>query len=74
LVPEDLKAERHTAFLHTFCKFGKALLFLIPLLAREVVVVDGFEAGVFDVGIDLRGGDAGMAQHHLNRSEVGTMV
>ena len=36
--------------------------------------MDGFEAGVFDVGIDLGRGDAGMAKHHLDRPEVGAMV
>ena len=36
--------------------------------------MDFFEASMLDMGIDLRGGDAGMAQHHLNRSQIHTTV
>ena len=36
--------------------------------------MDFFETGVFDMGIDLCGGDAGMAQHHLNRPKIRSMI
>lgn len=36
--------------------------------------MDFFEAGVLDMGVDLRGGNAGMAQHHLDRSQIRPMI
>lgn len=35
-------------------------------------LVDGFEAVRFDFGVNLGGGDVGMAEHHLDRTQVGT--
>jgi len=32
-----------------------------------------FKASLFDMGVDLRGGDAGMSKHHLNGSKVSSM-
>ena len=36
--------------------------------------MDFFEASVLDVCVNLRGGNAGMAQHGLDRSEIGPMI
>ena len=36
--------------------------------------VDGAEAVLVDVGVDLGGGDVGMAEHILDDSEVGAVV
>ncbi len=35
--------------------------------------MDFFEVGVGDVGVDLGGGDVGVAEHSLNGAEVGTV-
>jgi hypothetical protein len=35
-------------------------------------VVDLFEAGLVDVGVDLSGGDAGVAEHLLDLAQVGS--
>ena len=35
--------------------------------------MNSFEASLFDMGINLGGGDAGVAQHHLDGSEVGSV-
>ena len=36
--------------------------------------MDGAEAVLVDVGVDLGGGDVGMAEHFLDDSEVGAVV
>ena len=41
------------------------------LPARVALRVDGFQAAVFDVGVDLRGRDAGVAEHFLEGSDLG---
>jgi hypothetical protein len=43
----------------------------LPLRARVEGRVDFFQARVIDVGVDLRRGDAGVAQHFLHLSQVG---
>lgn len=35
-------------------------------------LVNGFEAGRFNLGVNLGGGDVGMAEHHLDRAQIGT--
>jgi len=42
------------------------------LAAGVVFGVDGFEAAVFDVGVDLGGGDAGVAEHFLEGADFGS--
>ena len=44
------------------------------MFAGEVLVVDFFEAGLLDMGVDLGGGDAGMAQHGLDGPQIRAMV
>ena len=36
--------------------------------------MDFFEAGMLDMGVDLRSGNAGMTQHHLDRSQICPMI
>ena len=36
-------------------------------------VVDFFEVGVGDVGVNLGSGDVGMAEHGLDRTQVGAI-
>jgi len=36
--------------------------------------MDFFEAGLLDMGVDLCGSDAGMAQHHLDGSQIRSMI
>lgn len=45
-----------------------------PLFSRKIGVVNFFEAGLFDVSIDLSRADIGMAQHDLNRTKVGAVI
>ena len=52
---------------YTLSELGNAPLFPISVFAREIVVVDLFDAGVLDMGRDLCGGNAGMAQHHCGQ-------
>ena len=40
----------------------------MPLRSWVEFVVDGFEAFFVDMGVDLGGGDVGMAEHLLNYS------
>ena len=44
------------------------------MFSREIAVVDFFEAGMLDMGVDLRGSDTGMAQHHLDGPEICAMI
>lgn len=46
-----------------------------PLLAARVeVFVDGFETFLIDVGVDLGGGNVGVAEEFLNDPEVGAVL
>ena len=36
-----------------------------------VFVVDGLQVGTGEVSVDLGGADVGMAEHHLDRAEIG---
>lgn len=36
--------------------------------------VDGAEAVLVDVGVDLGGGDVGVAEHFLDNAEVGAVI
>ena len=44
------------------------------MFAGEILVVDCFEAGVFNVGIDLGGGNAGMPKHGLYGPQIRSMI
>ena len=41
------------------------------LCARVELVVDAAEMGAGEVGVDFGGADVGVAQHGLNRAQVG---
>ncbi len=50
------------------CFFGS-----YPLTARMKPRVDIHNLAVIDMRIDLRGGDVGMAEHLLDRADLGAM-
>ena len=43
------------------------------LLSGMKFLMDGFEAFVVHVGIDLGGGDVGVAEQFLNYAQIGTI-
>lgn len=50
------------------------LRLLVSLVSVGVeFLVDFFEMGVGDVGVDLSGGDVGVAEHGLDGTEVGAV-
>ena len=44
------------------------------LFAGKVLVMNLFEAGLLNMGIDLCRSNTGMAEHHLDRTKIGTMI
>ncbi len=50
----------------------RAVLGLL-LAARMKLLVQGFEAVAVDMGVNLGGGDIGVAQHHLHPAQVGAV-
>jgi hypothetical protein len=44
------------------------------LFTGKKLIVDSFQAALFDMGVDLGRGDTGMAEHHLNGTKIGPMV
>ncbi len=60
-------------FLQATGKRDKQRIVPIGDKARQLVM-NLFEAGLLDMGIDLCRGNAGMAEHHLNRTKIGTMI
>ncbi len=49
---------------------GYGVEFHKALPARVALAVHGFQAAVFDVGVDLSGADAGVSQHFLESADV----